>query len=139
MSTTYVPAALREQVRQRAGGRCEYCRIPESHTLTPHEVDHVVAEKHGGATEADNLALSCALCNKHKGTDLTSIDPVTGDVVQLFHPRRDRWADHFQLNEGRVVPLSSIGRTTVRLLQLNTNERIAERELLIEAGLLPLK
>ena len=136
MSTTYVPAALREQVRQRAAGRCEYCLMPESHTLAPHEVDHVIAEKHGGPTEADNLALSCALCNKHKGTDLTSIDPDTGDVVPLFHPRRDRWGDHFQLSAGRVVPLTATARATGRLLQLNYAERIAERELLIEAGLL---
>jgi len=57
--------------------------------IAPHEVDHVIAEKHGGLTEPDNLALSCTLCNKHKGSDLTSIDPETGDIVPLYHPRKD--------------------------------------------------
>ena len=97
-------------------------------------MDHIIAQKHSGATEADNLALSCTLCNKHKGTDLASIDPDTGDIVRLYHPRRDRWADHFQLSGAQFVPLTPSGRATVRLLQLNRAERLAERELLLAAG-----
>jgi len=77
MSKTYIKAALRKQIYQRAKGCCEYCLIPDIAAFAPHEVDHVIAEKHGGLTKVDNLALSCALCNKHKGSDLTSIDPET--------------------------------------------------------------
>ncbi len=67
MSQTYVPAALRRLVRMRAGERCEYCLIPENASFAPHQVDHVIAEKHGGLTDANNLALSCVLCNMCKG------------------------------------------------------------------------
>jgi hypothetical protein len=137
MALKYVPVALRRLVRARADERCEYCLIPESLTLATHWVDHVVAEKHGGLTEESNLALSCVLCNQHKGSDLTSIDPQSGQITPLFHPRRDRWLDHFCLVEGRIEPLTPTGRVTVRLLQWNLPERIEERALLLRLGLLP--
>jgi 5-methylcytosine-specific restriction endonuclease McrA len=90
MSDTHTPAALRRLVYERAGGHCEYCLIPDTLVLVAHQIDHIIAEKHGGLTEADNLALACVLCNKHKGSDLASIDPQTGEIVPLYHPRRDR-------------------------------------------------
>lgn len=134
MAQKYVPVALRRLVRQRAAERCEYCLVPERFTLAAHWVDHVVAEKHGGRTEEGNLALSCALCNQHKGTDLASIDPETGQITPLFHPRRDRWADHFRLSGARFEALTATGRVTVRLLQLNHADRIEEREALLRLG-----
>ena len=134
MSGAHVPASLRRLVTERAHGRCEYCRTPSSIALASHEIDHIVAVKHGGLTEADNLALSCAVCNKLKGTDLTSIDPATGEIVPLFHPRHEAWDSHFRLEGARLLPLTPTGRTTLRLLQLNHPDRLAERELLIEAG-----
>lgn len=130
MAKKHVPAATRRAVRARAAERCEYCLFPERLSLAPHWVDHVVAEKHGGQTVEENLALSCAPCNQRKGTDLTSIDPETGAIVPLFDPRRDRWADHFRLDGARIEPLTAVGRVTVRLLQLNAAERLRERELL---------
>lgn len=136
MSQTYIPAALRRMVRDRSGGCCEYCLIPESVTFAPHWIDHIVAEKHGGQTEADNLANACILCNQRKGSDLSSVDPETGEITPLFHPRRERWKDHFQLTGGRIVPLTPAGRVTERLLQLNHPDRVVEREQLMAAGLL---
>jgi hypothetical protein len=136
MSETHIPAALRRLVRERAAERCEYCLIPESHTLATHPVDHVIAEKHGGPTAAENLALACTICNLHKGSDLSSVDPLTGEIVPLFHPRRDRWAEHFRIVAGRIEPLTATGRVTVRLLQLNASERVEERELLVAAGVI---
>src|SRR5947199_7728775 len=124
MAQKYVPVGLRRRVRERAGGRCEYCLFPEAPTLALHWVDHVVAEKHGGQTEEGNLALSCVLCNQRKGSDSTSIDPETGQITPLFHPRRDRWPDHFQVVEARIEPLTPVGRVTVRLLQLNHSDRL---------------
>jgi hypothetical protein len=124
-------------VRARAAECCEYCLVPEQLTLAAHWVDHVVAEKHGGQTEEGNLALSCVLCNQHKGSDLTSIDPQTGQIAPLFHPRRDRWLDHFRFAGARIEPLTPTGRVTVRLLQLNHSDRIEERELMLRLGLLP--
>jgi hypothetical protein len=136
MSRTHIPAELRRSVRLRARDCCEYCLIPESMTLAAHEIDHVIAEKHGGPTDADNLALACALCNGFKGSDLASIDVDSGAIVPLFNPRRDRWTDHFRLEAGRIEPLTAGGRATVRLLQLNHPHRVEERILLVTAGIL---
>jgi hypothetical protein len=136
MSQTYVPAALRRIVRERSGDRCEYCLTPESVTFAPHWIDHIVAEKHGGKTEEENLANSCALCNQRKGSDLTSIDFETGQITPLFNPRRDRWPDHFRLDGSRIEPLTPTGRATERLLQFNHADRVMERQLLVDAGLL---
>jgi len=127
MSVTHIPAALKRLVRERAVDRCEYCLFPESATLAPHWIDHIIAEKHGGKTELENLAVCCALCNLRKGSDLTSIDPDSGEIVPLFHPRRDRWSDHFRLDKGRIEPLTAVGRVTVRLLQFNRRDRVEER------------
>lgn len=124
---TYVPAALRREVVERAGNRCEYCRLPAAVAFYPHEVDHVIAEKHGGATGTDNLAFSCWRCNRHKGSDLASFDPETGELSPLFNPRTQVWAEHFTHEEGRIVGLTAAGRATVNLLQLNSEERLRER------------
>ncbi len=94
---TYVPTAVRDLVYARAKGCCEYCLISEEVSFAMHQIDHVIAEKHGGLTIEENLALSCVLCNKHKGSDIASIDE-TGEVVPLFNPRRDDWSEHFSVD-----------------------------------------
>jgi hypothetical protein len=134
MSVTYIPVPLRRQVRERANECCEYCLIPESLTWASHTIDHIIAEKHGGSTTADNLGLACTLCNIRKGSDLASIDKQAGFVEPLFHPRSDRWRDHFQLIGGQIEPLTPSGRATARLLQFNAPARVQEREVLFAAG-----
>jgi hypothetical protein len=133
MSKTYISAALRRLVYDRAKEACEYCLVPEVAVFGSHEVDHIIAEKHGGQTEGDNLALACTICNKHKGSDLASLDPITGKIVRLYQPRRDCWSEHFQFEAGEIRPLTAIGRVTVRLLQMNRQERVEERRLLAQA------
>ncbi len=128
MSRTYISAALRRLVEERAAGRCEYCLLPGAVAFFPHEVDHVVAEKHGGATVAENLALTCWRCNRHKGSDLGSFDPKSAAFAFLFNPRTQRWEAHFALEAGVLLGLSPEGRTTANLLQCNTPERVAERQ-----------
>jgi 5-methylcytosine-specific restriction endonuclease McrA len=134
---SYIPASLREFVIERAKGCCEYCGYPSLASFAPHEIDHIIAQKHGGATSEDNLALSCTLCNQHKGSDLSSIDPLTQKLEPLFHPRQDTWLEHFRLEGATIQPLTPKGRVTVRLLQLNQVSRVSERQLLIEAGYYP--
>jgi 5-methylcytosine-specific restriction endonuclease McrA len=134
MAQKYVPVPMRRLVRARAGERCEYCLIPEELALASHWVDHIVAEKHGGQTEEANLAFSCVLCNQHKGTDLASVDPATGQITPLFNPRRDSWASHFRLTGPQIEPLTPVGRVTVRLLQLNRADRVEERRLHLRLG-----
>ena len=85
--TTRPVAELRRQVIERAGNYCEYCLLPQELAASTHQVDHVIAEKHGGQTSLENLALSCTVCNRRKGSDISSLDPVTGALVPLFHPR----------------------------------------------------
>jgi len=136
MSKTYIPVATIKQVRDRAKNCCEYCLMPEIATFASHEVDYIIAKKHGGLTQAEKLALSCTLCNKYKGSDLTSIDPETGEIVPLYHPRQDSWPEHFYLKDAKINPLTAKGRVKVRLLQLNRPEKVQERQLLIEAGIL---
>jgi 5-methylcytosine-specific restriction endonuclease McrA len=121
--------ALRQLVRLRAAGLCEYCLISETFTLAEHEVDHIIAIKHGGETVSQNLALCCTLCNRHKGSDISSIDPESGRLTPLFNPRLDRWNDHYQLQSGEILPLTAVGRVTLRLLRLNRPQRIRERRL----------
>ena len=123
-------ASLREFVRSRAGGLCEYCRISERFTLAEHQLDHVVAMKHGGRTVAGNLALACALCNRFKGSDIASIDPQTGELTPLFHPRIDIWEDHYEFRDGEILGLTVWGRATVFLLRMNRPARVRERQIL---------
>src|SRR5829696_5489874 len=108
--------ALKREVRDRAGGRCEYCMMPQAYYRTPFQIDHVIARQHRGATHSDNLALACFHCNAHKGPNLSGIDPATSAVTVLFHPRKDRWSDHFAWNGPEVVGLTPRGRATVLVL-----------------------
>jgi len=119
----YVPINLRKLVRERANGICEYCLLHEDDALLPHEPDHIIATKHRGETNEDNLAWTCFVCNRAKGSDLSSIDTQTKLVVRLFNPRRDQWNDHFEIDaEGFVNPRTDIGRVTEFLLRMNRPE-----------------
>ena len=128
---------LRTQVWQRSGSRCEYCRLPQEFTDAGHEIDHIIAEKHRGATTLENLALACFYCNNHKGPNIAGIDPATGHVARLFHPRQDRWDDHFSWHGAVLIGLTPIGRATVEVLAINVRHRVAHRQALIEEGVFP--
>jgi hypothetical protein len=137
MTQSRISAALRREVRERAGERCEYCLLAESQAFFPHEPDHLIALKHGGDTVSANLALACFDCNRFKGSNIASLDPVSGGLVALFNPRTQRWSEHFQLNGVRIVPLTPVGRVTERLLRLNIHHRIERRETWAALGLYP--
>jgi hypothetical protein len=130
-------AALRRLVRARAALRCEYCMLAEDDAFLPYEPDHVVSVKHGGATEASNLALACFDCNRYKGSDLASLDPETGFLTPLFNPRVDDWPTHFASEGGVIIPRTPSARVTVRLLRLNLPVRVEVREELASLGRWP--
>ena len=134
--SSYVSAELRRAVEERAGGACEYCLIHQRDTYFGCQVDHIIAEKHGGPTELDNLALACAVCNRAKGTDIASLVPGTDRLVRLFNPRLDRWEHHFRVNMDScaIEPLSDSAAATAQLLGLNQLERMLERRSLIQIG-----
>lgn len=139
MSTTYISAALRREVIERAGNCCEYCRIAQADIFFAFEVDHIIAEKHGGPTQSDNLCLSCPDCNAYKGSDVASVDwENAGAIVPLYHPRRHIWNDHFRWEpNGIIEPRSATGRVTIALLRLNDPDRVVDRKLLLDEDRYP--
>lgn len=128
-------AALDRLVWERARERCEYCGCAQSWYLTPFQMDHIIARKHLGPTVESNLALSCFHCNLRKGSDIASLD--AGTLTRLFNPRVDSWRDHFLLEpSGKITALSPVGRVTVFLLQLNEEEPLRVRQVMLELGVL---
>lgn len=128
-------AATRTAVWNRADSRCEYCHLRQEHEpVHTFHIEHVVAKQHRGTDELGNLALACHLCNWHKGPNLTSLDPDNGTLTPLFHPRRDHWPDHFSYHGANLIGLTDIGRTTIWLLEMNCDERLALRSVLLELG-----
>jgi hypothetical protein len=136
---TYVPLELRRLVIARASSCCEYCRLAQTDSSFTFHCEHVIAEKHGGETTAENLCLSCPECNTFKGSDVASYDRSDGSnlLVALFNPRIHVWDDHFKLNGAVIEPITPAGRVTVTLLQMNRAEAIAEREIFIRLGTYP--
>ena len=126
MSDTRIPATLRRFVAARAQWRCEYCGVAEADTWFGCEVDHIISEKHEGATDESNLAFACMPCNRHKGSDVASVTK-SGSVIELFHPRRHLWNEHFRREGPRIIGITAIGEATVRVLKMNIPERIEER------------
>ena len=125
-------------VRQRAGNRCEYCRVHQRHypDFTFH-IEHIIARQHRGSDDADNMALACHLCNRKKGPNLSDLDLDTGALTRLFHPRTDTWEGHFLIEDsGLIVGRTAIGRTTADLLGMNADIRIQIRREIrrLEAG-----
>lgn len=125
------------QVRERAHGRCEYCRIPQSESLLSFVVDHIIARQHGGGDEFDNLALAYGWCNLSKGPNIAGVDPETRAIVQLFNPRTDRWEQHFACDDVLLVGRTAIGRATIATLGMNQARRQHVREILLVEGLWP--
>lgn len=103
----------------RANRRCEYCHVPSAAFRGPFHVDHILARQHGGQTDLDNLALACGCCNRHKGPNIAGRDRETGEMVRLFHPRHDQWADHFAWNGPDLIGKTQIGRVTIDVLAIN--------------------
>lgn len=132
MSASPIASGLRRLVADRADHLCEYCLIHEEDTFFGCEVDHVISEKHGGLSREGNLAYACLPCNRHKGSDIASVAPQSGELIRLFNPRTDRWADHFRLADDGVTILSrtALGEVTLRILRFNDGDRLLEREAL---------
>jgi hypothetical protein len=125
---------LREQVANRANRRCEHCRLPERCSALAFEVEHIIAQKHGGQTLLENLAYACRYCNAYKGSNIAGIGPSNGEVVPLFHPRRADWGDHFRWDGPELTGLTVSGRATIEVLRINHPEMIALRSSLLAEG-----
>jgi hypothetical protein len=128
---------IRQAVARRANYVCEYCLIAEEDAYFRFQVEHITSRKHGGSSEIDNLALSCVFCNRYKGSDIASLIPARNELVRFFNPRTDRWLDHFRLNGVVIEPLTEIAEATIRILQLNHDGQILERQVLNGRGRYP--
>lgn len=136
MPSVRVPRELRRQVAERADDRCEYCQSQAAFTTQSFSVDHIIPVDLGGSTTSDNVAFAWQGCNSHKFTHVDGIDTTLGQRTRLFHPRLDRWDDHFGWSEDYtlVVGLTAIGRATVGTLKLNRPGLINLRRVLREVG-----
>jgi hypothetical protein len=130
---------MRERVARTAGYCCGYCRTPERIAGFRLSIEHIIPEAKGGKTIEANLWLACHACNEFKGARVRAVDPVAGRRVRLWHPRRQRWHDHFCWSEDgtEILGLTPCGRATVAALQLNRPELVAARSLWVQVGWWP--
>ncbi len=121
-------APTKALVRVRAADRCEYCHShQDDEPFFRFQTEHVIAKQHGGSDDPDNLALACPHCNLHKGPNLAGLDPLDDVLTPLFHPRRQRWADHFAYQGPLIIGQTPTGRATVRVLNINDRMRVELR------------
>jgi len=125
----YIPDRLRALVTIRAEHRCEYCRAHEDDSFLVFQVDHIISIKHGGETEAENLAWSCFACNNNKGSDVGTVLLPENRFIRLYNPRIDHLYEHFELLDYVFYAKSEIGEATIKVLKLNDVERVMERQL----------
>lgn len=128
---------MRNSVQERADRRCEYCGMRQEFDELPLQIEHIIAKKHHGSDDFENLALACFACNNHKGPNLSGIDPETGEITRLFHPRTDDWSTAFEMDGAKIVGKSPIGRATVDVLAMNLSYRVELRRALIDEGVYP--
>lgn len=123
-----ITSQIRAQVRERAQNACEYCHLHQDDSpLATLHIEHIIPKIHGGSDDIDYLALACIDCNLHKGTNLTGMDPDTNTLTELFHPRRQEWNEHFEWKGIYLAGKTAAGRTTIRVLNINSEDQLALR------------
>ena len=133
-----IPTLLGDLVRRRAGGLCEYCWLPQSSQEATFHIDHILPLTADGPTASENLAVACVTCSLRKAARTKVRDAVTGQLVPLFHPRRDLWSDHFRWTRGgKITGRTPTGRATAAALAMNRPAIIAIRQTLAKLGELP--
>jgi hypothetical protein len=133
----YISKQKRKLVIYRAGNRCEYCRVLDFLVGFEYHVEHIIGIQHGGSDALSNLAYACAHCNWKKGPNIATILFVGGTLIPLFNPRTQNWFDHFEVSGGKILPLTTIGEATIKLLDLNLNARVDARFEMMLAGCYP--
>ncbi len=141
MSPTDLSTSVEQRVREAAGHRCGYCLSPQKYVMGKLEIEHIIPRVRDGSDEESNLWLSCSLCNRYKGPQIMSIDPLGGATVPLFNPRTQIWSEHFHWSpDGTlIIGLTPVGRATVEALQLNNEIAVEVRRNWVLAGWHPPK
>lgn len=130
----YISDSLRLLVAKRANYQCEYCLIAQADTFHTCHIDHIISIKHGGEAEDQNLAFACQFCNRNKGSDVGSYLFNSNKFVRFYDPRKDKWLDHFYIENGLILPKTEIAKATIKILNFNDPEAVIDRQLLIQAG-----
>jgi hypothetical protein len=133
-------AGQKAEVKQAAQECCEYCGAQEGYSPDTFSIEHIQPIAKGGTNDFANLANACQGCNNRKYTRTEAIDPLAGEPVLLYHPRRDRWDEHFAWNEEytHMLGVSPTGRATILALDLNRHGVVSLRRVLRKLGLHPL-
>jgi len=132
-----IPEHLRKIVAHRAGFRCEYCLSSEADSPLSFEVDHIVSQKHDGPTVLENLAYTCIICNRKKGSNVATVNYPVRQSILLYNPREDIWLEHFKIDDALIIGKTEIGQATIKVLDLNHIDRIIERRIQIASGSYP--
>jgi hypothetical protein len=132
----YLPGELRRQLEEADDHRCVYCQTSQANSGQRMVPDHIIPENKGGERVFENLCFACRLCNEFKGSQVTGVDPLTGQVLPLFHPRQQNWQDHFAWEESgtRITGLSAVGRATIVALKMNHEVIVPARQKWVTAG-----
>jgi 5-methylcytosine-specific restriction endonuclease McrA len=135
-----IPDRLRQQVIERAQGRCEYCQTQQV-IVVEMEIDHIVPGSVGGETALENLCFACVGCNGFKLDYQVGIDPETKQEVALFNPRTQPWSAHFRWSENgqQIIGTTATGRATVVRLRMNRDGVVEARQRWVAAGWHPPK
>lgn len=135
----YIPKKDREFVKERAGDICEYCLLHQEDAFFSFHIDHIISLKHGGSHERDNFCLACLYCNTNKGSNVGTVLPPGDRFLPLYHPRKQKWTEHFEIEGFEIIPKTDIGKATAKVLEFNHPDRLAEREILIRIGRYPME
>lgn len=139
MPKIYIPVGIQRTILELSKNYCEYCILPSNFSTDFFHYDHIVPISLDCKTESENLARSCGICNNNKHDKIKFADPLTKQIVRLYHPRQDVWADHFKWSDDDmlILGITPIGRATISLLKLNRVNAVNLRKLLKMADMHP--
>ncbi len=124
----YISEEKKKTVVARAESTCEYCKLNQSDVFQKHQIEHIIALKHGGSSDLSNLALTCTIYNYNKGTDLSTMLLPDKMLIPLFNPREDTWEEHFYVEMGVFYAKTPIGEATIKVLKMNDIDSIIHRQ-----------
>ncbi|MEJ5308454.1 MAG: HNH endonuclease [Anaerolineae bacterium] len=133
---THLPDELYSRLLAADNRHCAYCQTTEANTGQPMTVDHILPQSSGGETVFENLCFACRRCNEFKGSTTAALDPLTGEIVPLFHPRQQVWTEHFQWDAfgTLLVGLTAVGRATIVALNMNNPVIVDARRRWVSVG-----
>ena len=136
MPKKYIPKTTQKALEKLAKGCCEYCKALQMYFAPRFTNEHIIPSILNGSDKLENLAKACFACNLSKGMVIKALDSTTNQTVRLFHPRKDKWEDHFKWNDDflTVIGLTPIGRATISRLKMNRQESINIRRVTLGNG-----